>query len=88
MDLSDHCPICDEKLSIKECVEVSKGIETLTSASERLKNGISAKWAGQQNVTVHVACRKAYTREDTIKAKLKRKEQEANPEPGSSVFHQ
>lgn len=78
------CLLCDEQLGDIPAVTVERGLPSLTAASKALKDGKHESWDGKTSVTVHTACRKAYTRSSTIKAKV-RKRPEEETASGSNV---
>lgn len=73
MDINVNCLLCEKNLSVGKTVNVKqKGLNTVIKSNERRKDGISGKLRGLSSVILHVSCRKDYTRENNIKAALKK----------------
>lgn len=70
MDEQNSCILCEKDLSQGETVTVSRGLDAIICSSLRRQDGIAEKLQGLTSVCVHVACRKNYTRESTIKSVL------------------
>lgn len=71
MASDEKCFICENYISVGDTVIVKqKGLNT---SSEKREDGKLRKLEGLDSVTVHVLCRKEYTREDSIKATVKRR---------------
>lgn len=87
MDESELCPICDEKLFTKETVNIGvKGLITLTNVSKRLQDGKLKKWEEKNEITAHKDCRKDYIREQSIKAKERKRDAEKLQASKSTSF--
>lgn len=75
----DSCVICNE-LCTKDYVHVgAKGRITLVAASLERKDGLHEILEMHNPLTLHIACRKAYTRESSIRS-AKRKSEEPVPQ--------
>lgn len=71
----DVCPIC-EKICTTDCVPVGpKGRRSLVAASVERQDGLHQNLETQEPLKVHIACRKAYTRESSIKSQKRRSEE-------------
>lgn len=79
------CFICGGQLGNGETVTVKdKGFNSLRAYSERRKDGKFKELTGLNALTVHVACRKTYTRAQSVEADLKRSEVVAESTPSTS----
>lgn len=79
--MSDKCFICDELLSNGDVVEVKRGLQTLKNASVSRGDG-NIEYLNTVNfVNVHSNCRKNYTKNLSIVAHNKRRQEE----PSTSI---
>ena len=67
-DSSDVCILCKKLLREGDVVTVSRGLSALVASSQRRHDDISSLLQGLSTITVHVECRKRYTRGSSIKA--------------------
>ncbi|CAF4938591.1 unnamed protein product [Pieris macdunnoughi] len=78
--MSEVCFICDKPLKESEVVVVDRGMKTLIDASVERNDNFFEYLKDKQSVTVHVQCRKMYTRKSSIVAAKRQRE----PEEGST----
>ena len=57
-----RCILCAETLDTSDTVIVTRGLETLRKCSLSRQDGIYHILEGVESITVHVVCRKHYTR--------------------------
>ncbi|CAH0381456.1 unnamed protein product [Bemisia tabaci] len=80
------CILCDTALDLKETVQVTRGLDSLTAASKQRGDDKFQKWIGKTVLTVHVECRQKYTNKKSIEFLVKRKQEaEANASKFSPV---
>lgn len=82
--MSQFCFICNKHLAESDTVTVGRGLKTLIDASIERGDEFSEYLKDQTSVTVHVQCRKHYTRKGTIAA-FKRKQEEEQAKPSIST---
>lgn len=76
----ESCIICKD-LCIKDFVQVGpKGRTTLVAASLERQDGLHELLQIQESLTLHIACRKAYTRESSIRSETRKSEKSAADE--------
>lgn len=69
------CIICKLSLEEGETVKVTqKGVRSIFEASLEREDGISTTIQNLANLSVHVQCRKNYTRKSSITASKKQKQ--------------
>lgn len=74
--MSEVCFICDKPLKESEVVVVVGGMKTLIDASVERNDKFFEYLKDKQSVTVHVQCRKMYTRKSSIVAAKRQSETE------------
>jgi len=74
--MSEYCFICAKLLTEGEIVTVERGMKTLINASTERADEFSEYLKNQKSVTIHVECRKNYTRKCSIAAAIKRQHEE------------
>lgn len=80
--MAGDCFICEELLTVGDTVVVDHGLQTLKNASGRRGDGHIGFLNSIDSVTVHVHCRKDYTRKSSITAFKKRSDVDAaGPSP-------
>ena len=72
--MSNVCFICDKPLKESEVVVVDRGMKTLIDASVERNDDFFEYLKDKQSVTVHVQCRKMYTRKSNIVAAKRQRE--------------
>lgn len=70
------CFICNKLLTEDETVVVSRGMPTLIDASVARNDEFTEYLRSEKSVTIHVDCRKAYTRKSSISAAKRQRENE------------
>lgn len=70
--MSEYCFICTKLLTESEMVTVERGVKTFINASTERADEFSEYLKEQKSVTIHVECRKNYTRKCSIAAAIKR----------------
>lgn len=75
-EMSQFCFICSKRLSESDSVTVERGLKTLIDASIERGDGFSEYLKDQTSMTIHVQCRKNYTRKSTIAAVKRQHEEE------------
>lgn len=75
--MSQFCFICTKLLSSSECVTVERGMKTLIDASIQRGDEFTDYLKNEKSVTIHVQCRKQYTRKSTIAAAKRQHEEES-----------
>ena len=66
--MSELCFICSKLLTASETVVVDRGMKTLIDTSFKRSDGFYEYLKDLKSVTIHVVCRKMYTRKSTIAA--------------------
>lgn len=66
-DLTNICVICNEEVKDRG-VSVTKGIHTLIDASKERKDTIHKYLSNNNEIRVHIKCRKNYIKPSNIKA--------------------
>lgn len=80
--MADNCFICKKSVSTGETVIVDGGLQTLKDASYERDDGLIEFLNSVNVVTIHVQCRKEYTRKTSILAfKRHREENAAGSQP-------
>ncbi|CAH2237338.1 jg3546 [Pararge aegeria aegeria] len=74
--MSQFCFICNKLLTEDETVVVSRGMPTLIDASVARSDEFADYLRSQKSVTIHVDCRKSYTRKTSISASKRQREEE------------
>ena len=74
--MSEVCFICDKPLKESEVVFVVGRMKTLIDASVERNDNFFEYLKDKQSVTVHVQCRKMYTRKSSIVAAKRQRETE------------
>lgn len=74
--MSQFCFICNKALPESEIVTVDRGMKTLIDASVERGDEFLEYLRKQKYVTIHVQCRKNYTRKSTIAAAKRQYEEE------------
>lgn len=75
--MAGNCFICQKLLSVGDTVVVEHGLQTLKNASAERGDGHIGFLNSIDSATVHVHCRKDYTRKSSIKAFKRRGERDA-----------
>lgn len=81
--MSQVCFICSKPLAESEIVFVERGIKTLIDSSIERNDGYVEYLKDKQSVTIHVECRKMYTRKSSIAAAKRQREMEASTSSSS-----
>ncbi|KAG8180207.1 hypothetical protein JTE90_027919 [Oedothorax gibbosus] len=66
--MSQFCFICSKPLNESKIVVVDRGIKTLIDSSVERNDGLFEHLKDQKSITIHMECRKIYTRKSTIVA--------------------
>lgn len=74
--MSQFCFICNKLLTQTGSVTVDRGMQTLIDASTERGDEFSEYLKNQKSVTIHVQCRKSYTRKSSIAAAKRQHEEE------------
>jgi CRISPR/Cas system-associated protein Cas5 (RAMP superfamily) len=74
--MSQFCFICRKPLTKSRSVVVDRGIKTLIDSSVARNYGFFEYLKDQKSVTIHVECRKMYTRNSSIAAVKRQNEME------------
>ncbi|CAG4987924.1 unnamed protein product [Colias eurytheme] len=74
--MSQFCFICSKLLTEGETVIVTRGLQTLIDASNARSDEFTEYLKSQKSVTIHVDCRKSYTRRTSIAAAKRQREDE------------
>lgn len=74
--MSQFCFICSKLLTKNESVTVDRGMKTLIDASIERADEFSEYLQNQISVTIHLECRKNYTRKSSIASAKRRHSQE------------
>ncbi|KAJ8684487.1 hypothetical protein QAD02_020279 [Eretmocerus hayati] len=75
--IGGKCPICNNRLRSKPTLTAKNDVlAKITSASLQRKDELHKKWEKVTEIEVHTSCRKVYTRETSIAAYLRRKQEE------------